>query len=376
MTSKEEQFKQKARQVHGDWYDYDHVEYKNNKTEVTIVCPEHGPFKQRPDRHLSGSGCKECGNTTSETKRKANEDSFIKRSRKLHNDFYGYDNVFYKNFHTKVEITCPVHGPFFQTPANHLSNHGCPGCSVDNRRMTQEEFIDRAIKTHGHFYDYRHAEYSTYHTPVKIVCPEHGAFWQTPAKHLGGFNCSQCAGNARATAEQFTEKAQKVHGNVYGYSKVEYVNRQTKVEIVCSKHGSFWQTPSDHLNGCGCPYCFTENLDGVYSMGWLESNPHLHDDPCLVYLLEVYNDSERFLKLGLTKNTVDKRYSHGYDIGHYSYCILDQKETTLKNGILLEEQAKDLFCFFKYYPISKFHGWTECFDMVVFENVKDLINNV
>ena len=53
----------------------------------------------------------------------------------------------------------------------------------------------------------------------------------------------------------FIGKAIKKHGNKYDYSKVEYVNSQTKVCIICPEHGEFWQTPSAHVRGNACPIC-------------------------------------------------------------------------------------------------------------------------
>ena len=53
----------------------------------------------------------------------------------------------------------------------------------------------------------------------------------------------------------FIEKAKKVHIDKYDYSKVEYINSQTKVCIICPKHGEFWQKPNGHLQGRGCPIC-------------------------------------------------------------------------------------------------------------------------
>ena len=69
------------------------------------------------------------------------------------------------------------------------------------------------------------------------------------------------------TLEQFIEKARKVHGNKYDYSKVEYVNTNTKVCIICPIHGEFWQTPNSHLQGYGCKKC-------TYSSISKKSNTH------------------------------------------------------------------------------------------------------
>ena len=55
--------------------------------------------------------------------------------------------------------------------------------------------------------------------------------------------------------QEFIQKARKIHGNKYDYSRVDYVKSKSKVCIVCPKHGEFWQTPNDHLSGKGCRKC-------------------------------------------------------------------------------------------------------------------------
>ena len=56
----------------------------------------------------------------------------------------------------------------------------------------------------------------------------------------------------RKTKEDFIREAKEVHGNKYDYSKVEYINTNTKVCIICPEYGEFWQIPHDHLRGHGC----------------------------------------------------------------------------------------------------------------------------
>jgi very-short-patch-repair endonuclease len=57
------------------------------------------------------------------------------------------------------------------------------------------------------------------------------------------------------TIDEFTERSKGIHGEKYDYSKVNYINNYTKIEIFCFKHGSFWQIPYNHLRGKGCPIC-------------------------------------------------------------------------------------------------------------------------
>jgi very-short-patch-repair endonuclease len=121
-----------------------------------------------------------------------------------------------------------------------------------------EAFLEKARKVHGDKYRYDENTYVKSSVKMRIICPEHGEFWQEPAAHVRGYNCPKCANlrrGLRDTLEQFIEKARKIHGDKYDYSKVEYVNQMTKVCIICPEHGEFWQRPSNHLHGDGCPEC-------------------------------------------------------------------------------------------------------------------------
>ena len=129
------------------------------------------------------------------------------------------------------------------------------------KRKTTEQFVKEAREVHGDKYDYSKVEYVDNKTKVKIVCPEHGGFWQYPYNHLKGVGCPVCGKNrhvAKRTknTEWFVNQSKKVHGDKYDYSKVEYVNYHTKVCIICNDCGNeFWQDPGNHLKGCGCPLC-------------------------------------------------------------------------------------------------------------------------
>ena len=125
-------------------------------------------------------------------------------------------------------------------------------------KKTKEEFIKGARKKHGDKYDYSKVDYVNKRTKVCIICHEHGEFWQTPSSHLQGKGCPICGGTSTLTKEELIKKARKVHDNKYNYTKVEYVNNKTKVCIICPEHGEFWQTPYDHFYGCGCPKCHAE----------------------------------------------------------------------------------------------------------------------
>ena len=188
-----EQFIEKAIKVHSDRYDYSKVIYINSKTNVTIVCQKHGEFQQQPSNHLKGWGCLSC----STENRYSSKEVFILEANKVHNDFYDYSNSIYKNAKIPLNIVCPIHGEFEQTPNHHLQGKGCYECgrskTILSRIYTLEEFITKANNVHNNKYSYKYTNYSRADVEVIITCPEHGDFLQKPVNHLTGRGCLKCA---------------------------------------------------------------------------------------------------------------------------------------------------------------------------------------
>ena len=201
--------------------------------------------------------------------RKLTTEQFIEKARKVHGNKYDYSKVKYINNKTKVCIICHEHGEFYQTPHRHLKGRGCPECGKKIKsRLTTEQFILRAREIHGWKYDYSKVDFKTTNDKVCIICPKHGEFWQTPLVHIynHGCGCKECRKENlhekfKFNKEQFIEKARKVHGDKYDYSKIEYINSHTKVCIICPEHGEFWQMPYSHLNGKGCFICKKSKLE-------------------------------------------------------------------------------------------------------------------
>ena len=128
---------------------------------------------------------------------------FIEKARQIHNDKYDYSKVNYVNSRTKVCIICPTHGEFWQTPHNHLKGYGCAECGKEKShlpKITTEDFISKSKERHGNKYDYSKAYYKTWDAKVCIICPEHGEFWQIPSNHINGSGCPKCANEKRKNA--------------------------------------------------------------------------------------------------------------------------------------------------------------------------------
>lgn len=170
-------FIRRARDVHGNRYDYTKVFYVAARSKVVIICPEHGEFKQIPAGHLSGRGCHECGGNKPLTIAR-----FIERASKKHGNHYDYSHVQFQNVESKIEIICPDHGLFFQQLMSHLKGFGCPQCgrinTANKLSHSIQRFIEDAKRAHGNKYDYSQVRYVNALTKVTIICPDHG--WIRP----------------------------------------------------------------------------------------------------------------------------------------------------------------------------------------------------
>lgn len=129
-----------------------------------------------------------------------------------------------------------------------------------SKRLTTEEFINRANLKYNFKYDYSLSEYITAHVKLKIICPIHGMFELAPCYHLFNKGCPICGKQQSidsriSTSQTFKQKANKIHNNKYNYSLVDYKRSNIKVIIKCNIHGDFEQRPADHLQGQGCPKC-------------------------------------------------------------------------------------------------------------------------
>ena len=198
-------FVTKAKEIHGDKYDYSKLTYIDSLTPVTIICPIHEKFSQRASSHLSGSGCPDCGQIVINSKITSDTNTFITKAKQIHGDRYDYSKVKYESCYKEVVIICSIHGEYLQKPGSHLHTQGCDLC---RREQMSQLFVKSAI--------------------------------------------------------QFIKDAKEVHGDKYNYSYSNYMNYATNVEISCSLHGPFNQLPSNHLRGAGCPLCKNKTEAKLY----------------------------------------------------------------------------------------------------------------
>lgn len=195
------------------------------------------------------------------------QEEFMEKVMNSHSDTnYDYSLTVYTRAHDRVIVKCPKHGEFRPYAYELMNGRICPVClkemhkKVKHRGFSTEDFINKAREIHGDKYDYSKVEYVNNITPVCIICPEHGEFWQTPNKHLSKRGCASCGAKRRTekqirTNKKFISQLKEIFGDKYDYSKVTYVKAKVPVTIICPKHGEFIARPDHLLDGHGCPKC-------------------------------------------------------------------------------------------------------------------------
>ena len=134
-------FIQHANSIYGDKYYYSLVDYKDAKTKVKIICPIHGIFEQTPDNFLHNHACQLCGVENMKLLKTKTTDKFVSEAQKIHQEKYNYSKTVYKGAFKKVKIICPIHGIFEQTPHDHLCGSGCPLCNESKGEKKIENFL-------------------------------------------------------------------------------------------------------------------------------------------------------------------------------------------------------------------------------------------
>lgn len=258
-TNKE--WKELANRVHKGKYDYSKTNYVNAKTKVTITCPIHGDFEQLPRKHMSGQGCPQCKIDKITHLRKKTLEEVKQQAKAIYGDKYDLSNIKYVNSHSEIELTCPIHGKFHKIVSSFLRGYDCPECmkekAIKNLTYTQDKVIEMAKAVHGDKYIYDESEYKNMLTKMKIICPKHGEFWQTPAKHIHSKQgCPKCkASHLESEMMLFLEKQNIPYIYQCGRKTFNWLNMQT-LDFYLPQHNVAIECQgSQHYQ----PYSFTND---------------------------------------------------------------------------------------------------------------------
>ena len=358
-----ENFIAKAKEIHGDKYDYSKAVYVNNTTPITIICPIHGEFKQTPKGHLRGYGCKKCGLMNRVNPLKKDTKQFIKEAKSLYGDKYVYSKVNYVNALEKVCIICPEHGEFMATPHDFLRGHSCPECGKiaigEALKLTQDEFIGRVREIHGDRYDLSLVNYLNYGRKVKVGCQRHGWFETWPQTLLNGGGCPKCGfektvEGRKLNSDVFFDRCKRTHDGKYEYDELSFSGVENKIRIKCPKHGWFEQNAKDHSEGHGCPKCGVkiskcESELCEYVKLIVGNEKVVERDRSIIkpYEIDIYIPS---MKIGIEYNGL---YWHSDAFSDSKHRLLEKTEMCEERGIRLIHVFEDEYLYHKEIVLSK-----------------------
>ena len=355
-------FIEKSKKIHNNKYDYSKVEYKDNKTAVCIICPEHGEFWQKPNGHLIGNGCPKCGSKESTL------ECFIEKCKKIHGEKFDYSETVYVNKKTPIDIICKQHGKFTTTPTTHLEYGACPLCKKEKIRriINKEEFIKESKKIHGEKYDYSLLpEAFFFYDNITLICPKHGEFITTPYKNIKlKRGCTKC-NNRGLSSEEWIERFKKIHGDEYDYSEFQYNGNDTKSKIICKKHGIFFQEPFHHLSGEGCPKCRKHKKEMELAKILEERSIKYEYEKTFPWLIYVTNQRLDFF---LSEYNVAIEYQ---GMQHFKPVDFAGKGKEWAEEMLKETKTKDK----NKYRLCEKHG-IKIFYILYNENISERVNEI
>lgn len=300
---------------------------------------------------------------------KSTTEDFIRKAREVHGDKFDYSLVEYVRATDKVNIICPIHGVFEQTPNGHLSmGQGCPKCAREyigslKRKETLQKFENK-IKEFGGDYQY---EYPTNgdlhaHSYIKVVCPTHGESNKSVSDfYKSNTPCRKCSMDIITqsrtwTPEIFLEKARAKFGDKFKYhfSTEEPFNSYTRINIECKKHGITTNTIAQEVlrSKHGCNVCASE-----YSI--LPHTQHKYiEHPTIFYTFKY----KGVYKIGVTIYDTKKRYSGDADTSLFE-DIREFKFNTYNEAFMLEQYLIERYYQYRYFGerIFRSTGITECF---------------
>lgn len=203
---------------------------------------------------------------------------FLQLANNLYNNKYDYSKAIYLNKYKRIKIICPHHGEFEAVPEKHLyRNVECPQCKkIDTLLKFKEnkikQYIGKVSILYNNYYNYSKVDFNNARDIITIICPKHGDVNLTAISHLNGCGCNKCSKEKMANTHKsklfkLLDIAKQIHGDKYNYDKVEYINSDIPVSIICPIHGEFKQLMKNHLSGSECHMCHRERSRLIQAMG-------------------------------------------------------------------------------------------------------------
>jgi hypothetical protein len=316
LKSNTTEFIEKAKQIHGDTYDYSKTDYKKAIEKVIIICKTHGEFLLTPNKHLNGRVCQLCSKNCFLSKVSDSKEDFLNKSKEIHGDKYDYSIVEYKNNNTPITILCKTHGEFSQLPSVHKTGSGCQKCG-NNYRYDTKEFIEKSIEVHGNKYDYSKTEYKKNNEKVIIICNAHGNFEQKPNNHLLGNGCPIC--NPKYSKPQI--------------QWLNFIQLYNNITIKHAENGGEFKIPNTNYKSDG--YC--EETNTIYEF----HGDYWHGNPNKFISTEINNSTKT--TFGDLYQTTLEREQQIRDLGYNLVVMWERDWNKINKSIrVLQRKFKSL----------------------------------
>lgn len=365
----EEQVFEQLRAVHGDAFDYTNSVYKGTNTPIEVYCKKHDfTFFPTPKNHKNGSKCKHCGREAQISKARKEEDDFIKDSIEIYGDKDDYSLVNYVNNKTEVVITCGIHGEFNVRPDLYLQGKGCSECRRKKTKSTDKEvFLKEAFKVYGDKDDYTNTNIVSSKETIDVRCSKHNiTFTKSIQTYLSGYGCPECSAEnyrkLRATPpEEYYKKVNEKHNHKYTYTG-DFTVGSSVVTFFCPTHGEQRRNAHSHSIGAGCRECEVKpfKTNRRTKEGYVKL---ANGRPTYLYIIECYNEKEKFYKVGKTFRKMKERYTNSNM--PYNYNIINIYENSAEYIWDLEADTHKKYKEHTYKPISWFAGYSECYKLTL-----------
>ena len=342
-----------------------YVGYNKENKKIEFMCKKHG-LQSKEAYHLFNDrkGCKKCNLERFAENQTSNSEEFIEKAEKLNaNNLDDFSLVNYKKSNVLVDIICHnvgfdgiEHGLYKITPNSYLNGRRCPKCKnewiSERQLLPQEEVIEklREVYKDRPWYDFSSTVYKGRKNKIDIICHKkdkngnvHGVFSILAEHAIGrGDGCQKCkyenlSSSLSLTTEEFIKRAKAVHGDKWIYDDTEYNGYDVKCKIKCPIHGYFFQNPSSHLKGCGCPSCSHRKSDAENEITQILID-RLGDDNVFTRQRGIISKMKE-IDIYLPSKKIGIEYDgcrwHTEQFGKDRYYHLSKTESCCKNGISL-----------------------------------------
>lgn len=334
----------KFKDTHGDIYNYEKVDYINNKKKVIITCRKHGDFNQLVNSHIKGQGCPEC----SRISKIIPSHEILLRFNKKHNNLYRYDLSDYSGIKSKIKVICEKHGHLCMSVSQHLNGYGCQKCDKNNRKYkykNPEEIEEKFHQIHNNKYTYPNLNtISDSKSKIEIICEKHGKFEQRVSSHMSGSGCYKCNVGIKDKLDtdiisNFGIKIIKIHKN--------------KVRYFCNKHGEVSNTILKFNNAGGCVRCnivnksidkFRKKLNDKFGDRYTFSDSEFNrmKDP-----IKFYDNKNGYYFIQSPSNRIlDRDPSMNLDIFKFKSKLIhgDKYSYEIESDIIASKSKIDIIC--------------------------------